>query len=132
MEGRSIPIARRVILYQYFDQVFSQLKGKNNFTKEELNQAFETALKNYSKDSAMKIYHNPIEQLEAAEQELAKLKKIQADFELKSKRYSSRMLYLAFSNCAIQLGGMYYLIFGLYSWEVMESITYMVCKYKNK
>lgn len=36
------------------------------------------------------------------------------------------MLFLAFTNCALQLGGMGYLIFGMYGWEVMEPITYMV------
>ena len=36
------------------------------------------------------------------------------------------MLFLAFTCCATQLGGMGYLIFGLYGWEVMEPVTYMV------
>ncbi len=57
------------------------------------------------------------------------MKKLHALIDTQAKKHSSRMIFLAFSNCAVQLGGMAYLIFGLYSWEVMESITYMVCKY---
>jgi Mitochondrial calcium uniporter len=77
----------------------------------------------------MKIYKGPLEQLRAAEAELAVLIKTRDEIEKLSQRHSSRMLYLAFGNCFAQLGGMGYLIFGLYGWEVMESITYMVCKY---
>ena len=77
----------------------------------------------------MKIYQGPQQQLQAAEDELAEMIKIRKEIETLSSRHSSRMLYLAFGNCAVQLGGMTYLIFGLYGWEVMESITYMVCKF---
>ena len=47
---------------------------------------------------------------------------------LQANRHATRMLYTCFSVCAAQLGGMSYLIFGLYDWEVMEPISYMICK----
>lgn len=131
LEGRSIPISRRVILYHYFEKIINNLEKVKHggFTKEEIQKAFENGLTDYSKEYAMNIYKNPLEQLSAAQNELAELKKVQSEIEAAATKYQSRMLYLVFTNCAIQLGGMAYLIFGLYSWEVMESVTYMVCKY---
>ncbi len=72
LEGRSIPIARRVILYHYFDKVIGSLKEKSEggLTQEEIKQSFEQALKDYSQEYAMKIYKGPLEQLQAAEEEL--------------------------------------------------------------
>ena len=133
LEGRSIPISRRVILYHYFDKVVHSLKEKSTggLTQDEITQTFEKALKEYSKEYAMKIYQGPSEQLHAAEKELSDLIKAKEEIENLSQKHSSRMLYLAFTNCAVQLGGMGYLIFGLYGWEVMESITYMVCKFMH-
>jgi len=67
--------------------------------------------------------------LHLAEAELKGLKEKGDKLHQKAQSHASRMLFLAFTSCAAQLGGMTYLIFGLYSWEVMESITYMVCKF---
>ena len=97
-------------------------------TKQQLIEAFDSGLKSYSKEYTGKMYDNPIEQLRQAEMELEEVRKLDEEVKLKAKRHATRMLYACFSVCATQLGGMGYLIFGLYDWEVMEPITYMVCK----
>ena len=59
-EGRSVPIARRVILYHYFDTLINRLKGKSQVTVgAELDQNLEEALKDYTKDYTEKIYKQP-------------------------------------------------------------------------
>lgn len=47
----------------------------------------------------MKIYKGPLQQLHAAEEELATLIKTRDEIEAISQKHSSRMLYLAFGNC---------------------------------
>ena len=68
LEGRSIPISRRVILYHYFDKVVHSLKDRSTggLTQDEITQTFEKSLKDYSKEYAMKIYQGPSEQLQGA------------------------------------------------------------------
>lgn len=86
----------------------------------------EKGLADYSKQFAEHLYKNPIEQIKRAEEELEKLKNQQESIVTRSNKHASRMLYLGFATCASQLGGMAYLIFSFYSWEVMEPVTYMV------
>ena len=125
-EGRSIPISRRVILYHYFDSLLKHLKPSGTISEGQIQSAMEKGLADYSKQFSDLLYKNPMEQIKKAEVELEQLKKQNESIETRAKKHASRMLYLGFATCASQLGGMGYLIFSLYSWEVMEPITYMV------
>ena len=56
-EGRSVPIARRVILYHYFDSLINKLKAQGqSANKEALDQSLEQALADYTKDYQAKLY----------------------------------------------------------------------------
>lgn len=101
-EGRSIPIQRRIILQHYLNSVVGHIKWEgSNVSHEALRQAVDRGLEDYSKENIDKIYENPIKQLEAAENELASLKEKQASYQALADKHASRMLFLAFSNCAL-------------------------------
>jgi len=57
-EGRSIPISRRVILSHYIASVLSQAKGKT-LSREQTLQVFETAIKEFNKETEGSLYKNP-------------------------------------------------------------------------
>ncbi|CDW85989.1 UNKNOWN [Stylonychia lemnae] len=125
--GKSIPISRRVILYHYFASIIKNLQGTNKaLNQQEIEKALQQGLDDYVKSYKSQIYENPLEQLKNAEKELGDLKDKQKQLHLRSYKYASMVLYGAFSMAAAQLGGMGYLIFIKFSWEVMEPVTYMV------
>ena len=76
------------------------------------------------------MYKNPLEQLQKAEEELALLNEKYNKFLKVASRHASWMIFGGFTVAASQLAAMGSLIFVIYSWDVIEPITFMVCKYK--
>jgi hypothetical protein len=72
LEGRSIPISRRVILTHYIDQVLKSVQGAS-LTQAQITAALNQALAQYATSHATVLYANPLMQLRAAQEELAKL-----------------------------------------------------------
>ena len=66
------------------------------------------------------------EELSKIDEELSKYNTKMESLEKRAASYASKVLLFGVSMAAAQLGGFTYLIYGLYTWDDMEPLTYLV------
>jgi len=103
-------------------------KESSKLTEKEIKEALEKGLDEYCRNYKEVIYKNPQEQLQRAREELAAHLELLLSLDALAESHANKMLYAGLTIATGQLVGMAALIFGIYSWEVMEPITYLVCK----
>ncbi|XP_072534595.1 calcium uniporter protein, mitochondrial-like [Salminus brasiliensis] len=67
-----------------------------------------------------------LQKLDILKQELTPLEQLKAQLDLKAERSSSRVLWMGLALLSVQGGALAWLTWWVYSWDVMEPVTYFI------
>lgn len=123
--AHEFPLVRRSIIAMFLDHLVPYLP-KDPVSKQQLKQVLETAAKEYDPKSQAELLANIKEEIQTTDNELEELYEQRKKFDVVAKTYANNMLLFGVSMAAGQVGGFGYLIYGLYTWDDMEPVTYLV------
>lgn len=123
--AHEFPLVRRSIIAMFLDHLVSYLP-KDPVSKQQLKQILENAAKEYDPKSQEEMLTNIKGEIKNTETELEDIYERRKKFEVAAKSYANNMLLFGVGMAAGQVGGFGYLIYGLYTWDDMEPVTYLV------
>jgi len=122
---KDIPVVRKSILSIFLDHLVSKLPN-DPISKEQLKEIVKSAVGEYNPKKQDQVLQNIRDELKATEAELDKLGDKRKGLVKIAQNYASKMLLFGVSMAAGQVGGFAYLIYGVYTWDDMEPLTYLV------
>jgi len=130
LEQHSIPETRSVSLSVFLDSVWDKLKKdedyqKKGVTKEALVKTLETSMDGFKGKISKDLLSNIDAELKQTEEELTALFEKEDLAKSQAKSYAKKVVMFGLTMCSAQLGGFAYLIYGLFSWDEIEPITYL-------
>lgn len=118
-------VVKRSILSMFLDHLITKLP-KDPVSKEQLKKILKNVAATYNPDTQAKMLENIKEEIKNTETELSELYSRRKQLESKAEGYASKMILFGATMAIGQVGAFSYLIYGLYSWDTMEPVTYLV------
>lgn len=122
---QEIPLVSRSILAMFLDHLVTNMP-KDTVSKQQLRDILEKAVAKYDPGQQDKMLANIREEIKLTEAELDALIEKRKEFINTAKQSASNMLLFGVSMAFGQVGCFGYLIYGLFSWDEMEPVTYLV------
>ena len=138
-DDHALPVVRGAILSMFLDHLVTRLP-KDQISKAQLTDILEKAVKDYTPEHQEAMLMNIKEEIKKTEEELDHMESLglleePTIVELKDRPntlaytahyYAKRMILLTSGFVAGQVGAFAYLIYGVYTWDDMEPVTYLV------
>ncbi|CAI2375338.1 unnamed protein product [Moneuplotes crassus] len=117
---------RRVLISMFLDHLLDDLPDKE-LSRLDIKLAIDRAKKTYSSDKKKEMLGNIKEELKNIDEELShQYHPLKQMCETRAASYASKMILFGVTMAAGQVGGFAYLIYGVYGWDDIEPVTYLV------
>lgn len=124
LEAKEMPLIRRSVLSMFLDHLVPSLP-KDAVSKAELKKIIADSVKNYNPKNQENLLKNIKEELEKTEKELYDLSMKKTEMEKVAQSYASKVLAFGVTMAMAQVGVFAHLIYGVYSWDDIEPVTYL-------
>ena len=125
MENSSLPVLRSASISVFLDQMYSKLADKSKLSKDELREVLQKCSETHTQDFKIKLLKTAKAELKSVEEEYETLSIQHKKLQKQAARFAKSVVRGAFCVAAAQLFGYGYLIYGVFSWDEIEPITYL-------
>lgn len=125
--NKSVPQLKRVISKYYLDKIIPkvQKKKQDEITLESFHKLYDDSVSEYEKEIKVSLMPKLKRELQLAETELNKLENQFEALDIQADKFAKKLVIFGFMMCLGQTAGYGMLIFKIFSWDVMEPITYL-------
>eukprot|EP00344_Euplotes_crassus_P011937 CAMPEP_0196995708 /NCGR_PEP_ID=MMETSP1380-20130617/1779_1 /TAXON_ID=5936 /ORGANISM="Euplotes crassus, Strain CT5" /LENGTH=262 /DNA_ID=CAMNT_0042411469 /DNA_START=100 /DNA_END=888 /DNA_ORIENTATION=+ len=117
---------RRVLVSMFLDHLLTDLPDKE-LSKLDIKLAIDKAKKTYNSEKKDEMLANIREELLKIDEELHETYyPMKKKCESRAASFASKMILFGVTMAAGQVGGFAYLIYGVYGWDDIEPVTYLV------